>query len=246
MLRVGLISKLEATRLVVAHHYMHRKPPLSYALGLFNEAGETKGVVTFGTPASHHMLIGACRTAPGNVIELNRLWVADDLPRNSESWFISRALALLPPKIILSYADTAAGHMGYVYRASNFHYAGWTDMDRKTPRFDYITPGMHTHATPSARASGGLPKGSGANRKCDTGLLLATAASARRLKRNAFGQKWTGNLTRHRLNISNTRCRAVCPNRISMEQSVALFLHRLLAIVAVATPIVFVYLEFLR
>ena len=144
MLRVGLISKLEATRLVVAHHYMHRKPPLSYALGLFNEAGETKGVVTFGTPASHHMLIGACRAAPENVIELNRLWVADDLPRNSESWFISRALALLPPKIVLSYADTAAGHMGYVYRASNFHYAGWTDMDRKTPRFDYITPGMHT------------------------------------------------------------------------------------------------------
>src|ERR1700721_1119619 len=144
MLRVGLISKSEATRLVIAHHYMHRRPPLSYALGLFNETGETKGVVTFGTPASHHMLIGACKTAPENVIELNRLWVADDLPRNTESWFVSRALALLPPKIVLSYADTAAGHLGYVYRALNFHYAGWTDMERKTPRFDYITPGMHT------------------------------------------------------------------------------------------------------
>lgn len=46
--------------------------------------------------------------------------------------------------LVLSYADTAAGHVGYIYRALNFHYAGWTDMERKTPRFDYITPGMHT------------------------------------------------------------------------------------------------------
>jgi hypothetical protein len=47
---------------------------------------------------------------------------------------------LLPPRIVLSYADTAAGHMGYVYRACNFFYGGWTDMDRKTPRFDYVPP----------------------------------------------------------------------------------------------------------
>jgi hypothetical protein len=143
-LRVAVISKSEAIRLVVAHHYMHRKPPISFAFGLIDEAGNTKGVVTFGTPASHHMLIGACKDDPGCVIELNRLWVADDMPRNTESWFVSRALALLPPKIVLSYADTAAGHSGYIYRALNFYYAGWTDMERKTPRFDYITPGMHT------------------------------------------------------------------------------------------------------
>ena len=142
-MRVGLISKREATALVIQHHYMHRRPPISYALGLFDAEGQTKGVVTFGTPASHHMLIGACDD-PSRVLELNRLWVSDDLPRNTESWFVSRALALLPPKIILSYADTTHGHLGYIYRALNFNYAGWTDMERKTPRFDYITPGMHT------------------------------------------------------------------------------------------------------
>jgi hypothetical protein len=142
--RVAVISKREAISLVVAHHYMHRKPPISFAFGLIDANGDTKGVVTFGQPASHHMLIGACKVSPDCVIELNRLWVSDDLPRNSESWFVSRALALLPPKIVLSYADTAAGHCGYVYRALNFNYAGWTDMERKTPRFDYITPGMHS------------------------------------------------------------------------------------------------------
>ena len=143
-MRVAVISKSEAIRLVVAHHYMHRKPPISFAFGLIDDFGNTVGCITFGTPASHHMLIGACKTAPENVIELNRLWCHDDLPRNTESWFVARALALLPPKIVLSYADTAAGHMGYIYRASNFHYAGWTDMERKTPRFDYIAPGKHS------------------------------------------------------------------------------------------------------
>jgi hypothetical protein len=90
------------------------------------------------------MLIGANPADPASVIELNRLWVADDMGRNTESWFLARALSLLPARIVLSYADTTEGHMGYVYRAANFYYAGWTDMERKTARFDYITPGMHS------------------------------------------------------------------------------------------------------
>jgi hypothetical protein len=137
------LGKQEATRLVVAHHYMHRRPPISFAFGLV-DGGRTVGVVTFGTPASRHMLTGACPDDPSCVIELNRLWVCDSQPRNTESWFMSRALALMPPRIVLSYADTTEGHLGHVYRASNFNYAGWTDMERKTARFDYVTPGMHT------------------------------------------------------------------------------------------------------
>lgn len=143
-MKVEIISHREAVGLVVEHHYMHRKPPISFAFGLIDESGRSVGCITFGTPASRHMLIGACKANPDNVIELNRLWCHDDLPRNSESWFVARALAKMPAKIILSYADTAAGHMGYIYRASNFYYAGWTDMERKTPRFDYIAPGKHS------------------------------------------------------------------------------------------------------
>lgn len=134
----------DAVKYVVEHHYLRRKPPVSFAYGLVDDAGAVKGVITFGTPASRHMLISACKSAPENVIELNRLWVHDSMPRNTESEFISKSLARLPPKIVLSYADTAAGHIGYVYRAANFNYAGWTDMERKTPRFDYVAPGKHS------------------------------------------------------------------------------------------------------
>lgn len=147
------ISSKEAAVLVVRHHYLHRKPPISYAYGLV--VGEDLvGVVTFGTPASRHLQMGVCAAEPGIVLELNRLWTADKLPRNTESWFISRAIKMLPPRIIVSYADTARGHVGYVYRASNFHYAGWTDMDRKTPRFDYI-PAAGGHTRDAFRKEGG-------------------------------------------------------------------------------------------
>ena len=141
VLRVSAISKSEAARLVIAYHYMHRRPQISHAYGLTID-DRVVGVVTFGTPASRHMQAGACPTDPAKTIELNRLWVCDSQPRNTESWFLAKAFKLLPPYIVLSYADTTEGHMGHVYRASNFYYAGWTDMDRKTPRLDYVPPAM--------------------------------------------------------------------------------------------------------
>lgn len=143
------MSTREAARTVKRWHYLHRKPPISFAYGLFDKEllGVLWGVVTFGVPASRELMLSACASNPECVLELNRLWVHDDLERNTESWFLSRALSLLPPRIIVSYADTEWGHCGYVYRASNFYYAGLTDMDRKTPRFDYVTPGKHSRDT---------------------------------------------------------------------------------------------------
>lgn len=126
-------------------HYMHRKPVVSHAFGLYS--GESlAGVCVFGTPASRHLQLGVLPDDPGRVTELNRLWVSDDLPRNTESWFVSRCLRQLPSLVVVSYADTVQGHVGYIYRALNFRYAGWTDMERKTPRYDYIPhdTGAHT------------------------------------------------------------------------------------------------------
>jgi len=136
-LRVEQIRSQLANAVAIKHHYLHRKAPVSFAYGLF-KGPKLVGVVTFGTPPSRHLQMSACPSDPALVLELNRLWVHDDLPRNTESWFVSRALKLLPPRIVVSYADPKFGHLGYIYRALNFNYAGWTDMERKTPRFDYI------------------------------------------------------------------------------------------------------------
>lgn len=143
------ISSAEASELVVANHYLHRRPPISFSLGLLN--GRCRGVVTFGVPPSRHLQQSACPSDPDLVLELNRLWTEDNLPENAESWFVARALKQLPPRIIVSYADTKQGHLGYIYRACNFHYAGWTDMDRKTPRFDYLPADPTTHTRDAFR-----------------------------------------------------------------------------------------------
>lgn len=142
---IVVIDSKAASKLVVARHYLHRRPPISHAFGLY-VGSELLGVVTYGVPASRHLQMSACPSAPDLVLELNRLWLDDRLGPNSESWFVSRTLKLLPPRIVVSYADPVWGHLGYIYRALNFHYAGWTDMERKTPRFDYIPhdPRQHT------------------------------------------------------------------------------------------------------
>lgn len=142
---VAPLEKREANALVVRHHYLHRRPSNSHSYGLISDAGDVLGVVIFGAPASRHVQMGARPANPDGVMELNRLWVDDRLGRNAESFFVSRALGQLPACLVVSYSDTKWDHIGTVYRALNFRYAGWTDMERRTPRYDYIPPdGKHT------------------------------------------------------------------------------------------------------
>lgn len=135
--RVIPIRSNVARRIAAECHYLHRKPPTTFAYGL-ESGGVLMGILTLGVPPSRHLQKSACPTRPDLVIELNRLWVDDRMPRNTESWFIARALKLMPSLLVVSYADTSYGHSGFVYRAANFDYAGWTDMERKTPRLDYV------------------------------------------------------------------------------------------------------------
>lgn len=133
---VRQIDSTTARATVEREHYLHRKPNVRYAFGLFVDDA-LKGVVTFGQPASQHLLKSVSPGCPDAVVELNRLWADDDQPANTESQFVGAALRSLPALIVVSFADTAQGHFGYIYRALNFNYAGWTDMERLTPRVDY-------------------------------------------------------------------------------------------------------------
>lgn len=141
---VRTIEKANAERIVIERHYLHRKPSISHSFGLFDLFGDLVGACTFGTPPSRHLQKSACPSDPSRVIEMNRLWVDDKMPRNSESFFVRSCLKQLPSKIVVSYADTKEDHYGYIYRACGFDYAGWTDMDRKTPRYDYHVEGKHS------------------------------------------------------------------------------------------------------
>lgn len=140
----------QAKAALLEKHYLKRLPSVSHHFIGWKD-GKISAVVTFGVPASRHLQKSICPSDPNMVLELNRLWVHDDMPKNAASAFLSVALKRLPGRIIVSYADTTVGHAGYVYRASNFFYAGWTDMERKTPRFDYM-PANGKHSRDAFRS----------------------------------------------------------------------------------------------
>lgn len=120
------ISYQEAMDIVVARHYLHRKCPVSYAFGLVSKTDRRiVGVVTYGVSPSSTLLKGICGPEEAkNVYELNRLWVDDSVPKNGESFLVASSMKLLDREIIVSFADTSQGHVGYIYQAANFIYTG--------------------------------------------------------------------------------------------------------------------------
>ena len=103
-------------------HYAGRIPSISYAFGLFYP--DLIGIVTYGTPSSSTLRAGVCGPdLADKVLELNRLAIIDG-PDNAASRLVSGSLRLLPEAVVVSYADTAQGHIGYVYQACNFIYTG--------------------------------------------------------------------------------------------------------------------------
>jgi hypothetical protein len=120
------INTFEVEPWILKRHYAKRMPSISYAFGLY-EDGFLTGICTFGMPASPFLCMGVCgKENKDKVIELNRLCV-DSKNKNASSFLVGRSLKMLPkPMIVVSYADTAQNHVGYIYQACNFLFTGTT------------------------------------------------------------------------------------------------------------------------
>jgi hypothetical protein len=152
MITVEQIPASEAAPWILTRHYARRMCPISFAFGAFCD-GVLIGVVTYGKPCSPHLCRGLCgEDWSDNVTELNRLCC--DNEQNIASAIVGRSLRMIPrPSIVVSYADTGKGHVGYVYQATNFLYTGITDDGRKTPRTDRIVVDGR-HGRHEARVNG--------------------------------------------------------------------------------------------
>lgn len=127
---------------ILQRHYARRMCSISFSFGLY-DGNELVGVCTFGSPASPFLCKGVCGEHNKDyVIELNRLIVDERRSENTLSWFVSKCLKSLPPRIVVSYADTSKGHHGYIYQATNWLYTGLT-MARKE-RGDVNNPDKHS------------------------------------------------------------------------------------------------------
>ena len=125
-MKVLPIKNDETYSWLLQKHYAKRIPQIMYAFGLYNDE-HLVGVVTYGIPASPSLCMGVCGEEwSDKVLELNRLCLENN-DKNQSSFLVANSIKMLPkPTIVVSYADTAQGHIGYVYQATNFLFTGTT------------------------------------------------------------------------------------------------------------------------
>lgn len=124
-------------------HYAKRIPQIMYSFGLYNDSNSLIGIVTYGIPASPALCMGICGKEYSQIVlELNRLCLLNNT-KNESSFLVANSIKQLPkPTIVVSYADTEQGHVGYVYQSTNFIYTGLSEN-----RVDWAVKGLeHKHS----------------------------------------------------------------------------------------------------
>lgn len=139
--------------LVVREHYLHSMPGgTKLALGVFLDV-RLLGTMTFGVgPFNVPSLVKGASSS--DCLTLTRLWLADELPRNSESRVLSAASRALRKnttvKFLIAYADPSQGHVGTIYQAANWLYTG---LSEAMPLYD-IGDGKARHSRSLSHAYG--------------------------------------------------------------------------------------------
>lgn len=127
------IPKDDALGMVQKYHYSNTLPKINrYLLGFFL-GGELVGVITLGlgTRPLHTIKRIFPSLGTNDYLEIGRMCMTEEMPRNSESQMLSQCVKWLKEnhkeiKILFTWADGMLGKPGYVYQASNFIYAGYS------------------------------------------------------------------------------------------------------------------------
>ena len=128
---VELVDRHAVRDFIEQHHYSHNINGLmsSYCFAMYDQQQQIVGAMIYGKlgMANAWKKYG---NSIDEVMELRRLVLVDDTPKNSESYFIGRTLRWLKAHTavttIVSYADPNYGHSGVIYRATNFEHVGMT------------------------------------------------------------------------------------------------------------------------
>ena len=155
---VAAIPCREARAFMTRYHYCRGFVMNSYVhLGVFLD-----GVCVGALQLGYNLVVGSCASVVAGTdrteyLELNRMWLADEAPRNSESRALSYAIkyirrAMPWVKWIQSFADErCSGGVGIVYQAAGFLYLGM----HRQPVFEIDGEWFHDfllrHTKPSDR-----------------------------------------------------------------------------------------------
>jgi len=128
-LRVGRVRKDTAYYMAVTHHYSKK---WNTSFGTHNygiyQGDDLLGIAVYGNAMNPASWPSVTRTPPERCVELNRLWISDQLGPNTETWFLARTFRLLREsgvELVQSFADGRLG-TGITYQAANFTYHGVT------------------------------------------------------------------------------------------------------------------------
>jgi hypothetical protein len=136
LIMVKPISPVIAKRIIERHHYLHSLPGgTKLTFGVFINDRLT-GALSFGVgPFNTYSLV--YQAQPDDCLVLTRLWLSDELPRNSESKVIAVVIRALKRhtdiKFLVSYADPSQGHIGIIYQAGGWLYTG---LSQAMPLYD--------------------------------------------------------------------------------------------------------------
>lgn len=129
-IEIKMLPSTRANNFIRNNHYSGKIVPNSkFHFGIFYK-NKLEGVLQYGNPMDKNKTIGLVKnTKWNNFIELNRMALTDNLPKNAESRSIAITIKLLKkyaPHLdwILTYADGTQCGDGTIYRASGFLLTG--------------------------------------------------------------------------------------------------------------------------
>jgi len=129
------IDESRAERFILEYHYMKYLPQLNdFFLGGYID-GELGAVMSLGWGVRPRHTIQNVFPSLGteDYRAIGRLCAVEELPKNTESHFISKCIKHVKRNydfdVLFTWADGMLGKPGTIYQASNFWYAGriWTD-----------------------------------------------------------------------------------------------------------------------
>lgn len=129
---IRLVTKEVARDLIINNHYSRKWNNAGFGLynfGFFRPDSDVCiGVAVYGYMMHPKAKLFTHPNPDALMLELNRMWISDELGKNAESLLIAHSLKQLPKldKNIVAVQSFADGRLGCgtIYKASNFKYYG--------------------------------------------------------------------------------------------------------------------------
>lgn len=135
--KISVIPYEQAREFISKYHYSAGIMPkiTKHSLGGFKDGKlVVAATLGYGTRPLHTIRNIFPAFGPKDYLELGRLCALNEMPRNTESYFLSRMIQWIKDndpdrKVLYSWSDGLLGKPGFVYAASNFYYGGfiWTE-----------------------------------------------------------------------------------------------------------------------